>query len=157
MHKPAVGLDQCDLFTDLNPMELQEVTKLTTKTSYHPGDVIAELDNDIPEIFVVLYGTVDIVSLKGVSLYHASTGEMFGESAAVRGLRKTGRAVAREECQVLSLPLNHLDNIGIENPGIVKAIEKNIMHSLAVRLARMQKLVELLKSELARAVKRQGE
>ncbi len=152
MSKALWGLDRIDLFKGLNAMELREIAKIVSKIRYGKGDVIIEEENS-REVYVLLTGSVDIVSQAGVPLYRVTKGEAFGELALVRAIRRTARAVCREESWVLVLNINHLEAQGEEQPVIFRTVTANIIQSLGVKLTRANKLIELLKSELARALK----
>ncbi len=152
MAKALWGLDRLDLFKGLNAMEMQEVAKIVSKVRYIKGDVIAEEENS-REVFVLIDGSVDIMSQAGVPLYRISKSEAFGELALVSSLRRTARAVCREDSWILVMNINHLETIGDEHPEIFRIVTGNIVHSLGIKLARANKLIELLKTELARALK----
>ncbi len=152
MAKALWGLDKLDIFKGLNAMEMQEVSKIVSKVRYAKGDIIAEEENS-REVFVLIDGSVDIMSQAGVPLYRISKGEAFGELAMVASLRRTARAVCREDSWIMVMNINHLESIGEEHPGIFRIVSGNIVQSLGVKLARANKLIELLKTELARALK----
>jgi CRP-like cAMP-binding protein len=152
MAKALWGLDKLDLFKGLNAMEMQEVAKIVSKVRYTKGDVIAEEENS-REVFVLIDGSVDIMSQAGVPLYRISKSEAFGELALVSSLRRTARAVCREDSWILVMNINHLETIGNEHPEIFRTVTGNIVQSLGIKLARANKLIELLKTELARALK----
>ncbi|MBN1292530.1 MAG: cyclic nucleotide-binding domain-containing protein [Candidatus Latescibacteria bacterium] len=154
MSKAIWGLEKLELFNNLNPMELQEVTKIVNKTCYHKGDIITDQDNKLRDVFVLSEGSVDIVSLKGIPLYRISKGEIFGELAMISSLKRTAVAIAREESWVMVLNMNHIERLGEEYPEIYNKISQNLVHSLGVKLARANKLIELLKTELAKALKK---
>jgi len=152
MAKALWGLDKLDLFKGLNAMEMQELSKIVSKVRYVKGDIIAEEENS-REVFVLIDGSVDIMSQSGVPLYRISKSEAFGELSLVASLRRTARAVCREDCWILVMNINHLETIGDEHPEIVRIVSGNIVQSLGVKLARANKLIELLKTELARTLK----
>ena len=154
MSKAIWGLEKLDLFNNLNPMELREVVKIINKVSYQKGDIISDQDNRSRDVYVLTEGNVDIVSLKGIPLYRISKGEIFGEFAMLSTVKRTAIAVAREESLVIVLNMNHMESLGEEQPEILKKINQNLVHSLGVKLARANKLIEILKTELAKALKK---
>jgi len=154
MSKAMWGLDKLDLFASLNPMELQEIMKIANKVFFHKGDIITDRDNKTRDVFVLVDGSVDIVSLKGVPLYRVSKGEVFGELAMISTIKRSAVAVAREESWVVVLNMNHLEHLGEEYPDIYTKVTKNLVLSLGVKLTRANKLIELLKEELTKAIKK---
>lgn len=154
MSKAIWGLEKLELFNNLNPMELQEVVKIANKVCYRKGDVISDKDNKSRDVYVLTEGSVDIVSLNGVPLYRISKGEIFGEFAMISSIKRTAAAVAREDTWVIVLNMNHIERLGEEHPEIHNKITKNLVYSLGVKLARANKLIELLKSELTKALKK---
>jgi CRP-like cAMP-binding protein len=147
------GLEKLELFNGLNPGELQLIGKIINKVMYSKGDVIAEKGNKSRDVFVLLEGRVDIVSLNGIPLYRISKGESFGELALVPNLKRTAVAVAREDSWVLIININHLESFSLENHEIFSKVYTNLVTSLGVKLARANKLIELLKGELAKSIK----
>ncbi len=153
MTKTIWGLDKFDLFKGLNAMEMQEVTKISSKSNYKKGDIITDVNNKTRDVFVLIEGRVDIVSLNGISLYRVSNGETFGEMAVVPNIKRTAVAITREESWVAIMNMNHLEALGEQFPEIHKKVYKSIVHSLGIKLARSNKLIELLKSELTKSLK----
>ena len=105
---------------------------------------------------MLIKGRVDIISLNGAPLYRISRGETFGELALIPRLKRTAVAVAREDSILLILNMNHLDALGEEHPHIRQTIGINITNSLGIKLARANKLIELLKSELAKTLRKES-
>lgn len=153
MSKAAWGLDKFDLFKGLNAMEIQEVAKISNKVHFNKNDIIASETDFTRDIFVLIDGSVEIISLNGVPLYRISSGEIFGELALVPNIKRTAVALSREDSWVLVMNINHLEKLGEEYPDIYKKISKNLVTSLGTKLARANKLIELLKTELSKALK----
>ena len=95
-----------------------------------------------------------IISLNGIQLYRISKGEIFGELALVPNLKRTAIAVAREDSWIFEMNINHLESFGDEHPDVYQNINTNIVNSLGIKLARANKLIELLKSELAKNLRK---
>ena len=154
MSKAIWGQGKFDLFNNLNPMELQELTKIVNKVCFQKGDIITDQDNKSRDVYVLMEGSVNIISLKGIPLYRVTKGEAFGELAMIGGIQRTAVAVAREESWILIVNMNHLESLGDEYPDIYHTISKNLVRSIGIKLARANKLIELLKEELTKAIKR---
>lgn len=134
-------------------MELQEIAKIARKVRFGRSEIISGQDGESRNVFVLIDGSVDIVSLNGVPLYRVATGETFGELAMVPGLKRTARAVSRDDSWVVVLNMAHLESLGEEFPSILRTVSDNIVRSLGIKLARANKLIELLKSELGKALR----
>ena len=152
MSKAMWGLDKLDIFKGLNAMEMQEIAKIVSKVRYGKGDVVAEQDNT-RDVYMLIDGSVDIVSLGGVPLYRISKNEVFGELALVSSIKRSAVAVCREDCWIMVMNINHLEKLGEEFPGIYRTVFLNLVQSLGIKLARANKLIELLKTELGKALK----
>ena len=152
MSKALWGLDKLDLFKGLNAMEMQEIAKIASKVRFAKGDVVADQNNN-RDVYVLIDGEVDIVSLGGVPLYRISKNEMFGELAIVPSLKRTAVAACREDSWILVMNVNHLEQLGEEYPDIYRTVFLNLVQSLGIKLARANKLIELLKTELGKALK----
>ena len=153
MTKPIWGIEKFDLFKGIKPMELHEITKITTKVSFEKGDIITDVNKTSRDVYVLISGRVEIVSLSGVSLYRVSTGETFGEMAIVPNIKRTAVAIAREQSWILIMNIHHLETLGEEFPEIFKKVYNNLVNSLGIKLARANKLIELLKKELTKLTK----
>ena len=153
MTKAIWGLEKFDIFKGLNAMEIQEVSKISNKVFFQKGEIITDLINESRDVYVLIQGRVDIISVQGVSLYRISLGETFGELALVPNIKRTGLATAREETWILILNINHLEALGDGFPDIYKKVYINLVRSLGIKLARANKLIELLKTELTKSLK----
>jgi len=153
MEKKVWGLVKLDLCNGLNAMEMQEISKITNKFNFQKGDIITDVNNKSRDVYVLIEGRVDIVSLNGVSLYRVSNGEIFGELAVVPNVKRTAVAIAREESWVLLMNFNHLEALGKQFPDVYTKVYQNIILSLGIKLARANKLIELLKTELTKSLK----
>ena len=153
MSKTAWGLDKFDLFKGLNAMEIQEVAKISNKVHFNKDEIIASETDVTRDIFILIVGSVEIISFNGVPLYRIAPGEIFGELALVPNLKRTAVALAREDSWVLVMNINHLEKLGEEYPGIYKIISNNLVTSIGIKLARANKLIELLKTELSKTLK----
>jgi len=156
MAKGLYKLDKLDLCKSLNAMEIQEIGKISSKVCYEKGDIISDMNNKSRDVYVLIEGQVDIISLHGVSLYRVSNGEIFGELALVPNIKRTAVAIARAESWVLVININHLEALGEESPAVYKKVYQNIVLSLGIKLARANKLIELLKTELSKSLKNKG-
>jgi len=153
MAKATWGLDKLDMFKGLNAMEMQEVAKITNKVHFNKNDIIAGETDVSRDIYVLIDGSVEIISLNGVPLYRISTGEIFGELALVPDIKRTAIALSREDSWVLVMNMHHLEKLGEEYPDVYKKVSNNLVKSLGTKLARANKLIELLKTELGKALK----
>lgn len=149
----AYRVEKLEICRNLNAMEIQEISKITTKVCYQKGDIITDVNNRSRDVFVLIDGRVDVMSLHGVSLYRVSNGEIFGELALVENVKRSAVAIAREESWVLILNINHLESLGEEYPAIFRKVYNNIIQSLGIKLARANKLIELLKTELSKTIR----
>lgn len=154
MAKGIWGLEKFDLFKGLNPNELQEISKIVNKTHFKKSDIITDQSNKSSDVFLLIEGSVDIISLNGVQLYRISKGEVFGELALVPNLKRTAIGIARDDSWILVMNINHLESFGEENPDVYRKISTNLVNSLGVKLARANKLIELLKTELAKNIRK---
>ncbi len=153
MSKAIWGLEKFSLFNGLTANDIQAVTQITEKVIYEKGDIITDQISKSPNLFLLIEGNVDIISPSGMQLYRIAAGETFGELALAEHLKRTAIAVARTKSVILVLNMNYLDSLGQEYPEVYKTLTKNIVNSLGVKLARANKLIELLKTEIAKNVK----
>ena len=150
MAKAIWGLEKFSLFKGLNPNEIQSISQIVSKVPYKKGDIITDQSSKSRDVYILIEGRVDIISLNGIQLYRISSGETFGELAMVPNLKRTAVAVAREDSWIIVLNINHLESFSNEYPEIYENVSKNIVNSLGIKLARANKLIELLKTELTK-------
>jgi len=153
MSKSPYRIDKLDICRGLTAMDVQEISKISSKVCYKKGDIITDATNKSRDVYVLIDGLVDIMSLHGISLYRVSNGEIFGELAMVPNIKRSAIAIARMESWVLIVNINHLESLGEQFPDIYRKVYHNIIQSLGVKLARANKLIELLKTELTRSLK----
>ncbi|MCD6308312.1 MAG: cyclic nucleotide-binding domain-containing protein [Candidatus Latescibacteria bacterium] len=154
MSKSPYRIDKLDICKGLTAMDIQEIMKISTKVCYRKGDIITDASNKSRNVYVLIDGDVDIMSMHGVSLYRVSNGEIFGELAMVPNIKRSAVAVARSESWVFVVNINHLETLGEQYPDIYRKVYHNIIQSLGIKLARANKLIELLKTELTRSLKK---
>ena len=155
MSKAIWGLEKFGLFKGLNPNDIQAVSQIVAKRSYRKGDIITDQSNKSRDVYILMRGRVDIISLKGIPLYRITNGEAFGELAMIPGIKRTAVAVAREDSILVHLNINHLESFGEENPAVYRKVTDNIFNSLGIKLAKANKLIELLKDELSKSMQKQ--
>jgi len=153
MAKAMWGLEKFSLFKGLTPNDIQAITQIAVKSIFNTGDIITDQNAKSRELYLLIDGKVDIISPGGIQLYRITTGETFGELALAKNIKRTAIAVARQKSVILVINMNHLDSFGVEYPEIYNVLTNNIVNSLGVKLARANKLIELLKSEIAKNVK----
>jgi len=154
--KALWGLDRLDLFRGLNALELQEIAKITNTVRYASGETVTDSGGESRDVYVLLDGNVDIISLNGVPLYRIAPGETFGELALLSNLRRTACALSRDDSWILILNIGHLEKLGEVHPDIYKKVSGNLVRSLGIKLARANKLIELLKTELSKVMRNRG-
>ncbi|HEX2999090.1 MAG TPA: hypothetical protein VHR86_02480, partial [Armatimonadota bacterium] len=73
MSKALWKLEKLDLFRGLNAMELQEVARIATKVRYNRGDPVISGNSD-RDVYVLIEGSVEVVSSGNVPLYRVTRG-----------------------------------------------------------------------------------
>jgi CRP-like cAMP-binding protein len=147
------GAEKLDLFKNLNAMEMQEITKISKKVFFKKAEIISDIQMKSRDVYTLIDGRVDIVSLGGISLYRITNNEIFGELAIVPNVKRTAIAIAGEDSWILILNINHLEALREENPEIYRKVYENLVRSLGIKLARANKLIELLKAELSKSLR----
>lgn len=154
MAKAIWGLEKYDLFKGLTASDIQTVTQIANKITFNKGTIITDQDCKSRDLFLLIEGKVDVISPNGIQLYRVTAGETFGELALAQNLKRTAIAVAREKSVILIINMNYLESLGVEYPEIYQTLSDNIVNSLGIKLARANKLIELLKSELSKNMKK---
>ena len=112
--------------------------------SYSGGELIFAEDEPSGEVFMILEGRVRVI--KRVRLVERDitilkTGDMFGESALVRGFRRPASAVALGECKVLAFRADDFEALLREQPEIALKLVGQLVRRLHVSEERIENMM----------------
>src|SRR5262245_52087936 len=111
--QPAVPFDRRTLagiavLSGLTPAERAELEAACTWRRYRHGERLFERGSSSNEVFLIVEGSVSIVSASAtgpdVNLARAGAGELIGEMAAIDGLPRSASVAATEDSLVAVLP-----------------------------------------------------
>ncbi len=89
--------------------------------AYTGGEMIFVEDDEALEVFMVVQGRVRLIKkvrLVERDIVVLKTGDVFGESALLRGSRHPCSAVALGDCQVLAFEATHFEDLMREQPDV---------------------------------------
>ncbi len=144
--------------TDLDPTARSEDTGYVVRRSfereYAAGEVIYEIGDDSPVLYVIQAGQVELMR-DGADgprpVAHHGAGDFFGEMGALAGRPRSTRAVAASDARVLALDRETFEGMCSERPEIAL----RMIRRLAARLTDLeQRLTALGADDLLRPVVR---
>lgn len=119
-------LARVDLFTDLNPDELERVASAASERELRRGDVLFSEDDESSELFVVLSGRIAMAkkSIDGRESVLAlmETDDVFGDMPLFDGLGRSTDARALEASTVLAIPYEPVKEIYDARPALLWSV-----------------------------------
>ncbi len=134
------------LFVGMSVYQIKKTIVLSAVSDYEEGEHIIEEDKTDRAMYVLLSGTVDVVTeVEGGEAHFIETlqpGAVFGEAGFVVGVKRTASVIARDAVQVLKLdPEKTADSLKLY-PGIAARLHRNISRILGERLASVHEILE---------------
>lgn len=141
-------LSHISLFVDLAPDEIREISGIVKWHDVPSGETIFDQENDTLEVYCVVEGAVRIMTIVGereVTLAEISSGNVFGEIAAIDGLPRSAKAVASGNSVLASIAGTSFIKIMLKYPSIaVKIIQRlaRVVRGLDKRVTTLSTLTE---------------
>jgi CRP-like cAMP-binding protein len=121
----AAFLKSAPLFAALEGEELAALAEIAIETSYAPGEVIFEENQEAHHLYIVLQGKVEVFHrLQGHerALAHLGEKECFGEMAILDNQPRSASVRAEEATTVLKIDRDSFHELIMERPQIAFAI-----------------------------------
>ena len=138
----ARTLDSLRSVSILRSLDTDTLRCLETAQEIHraPGDVLVHEGEAVHQFWILLEGSIKIVESgpdgREMTLHVLDRGETFGEVALLTGIAPTVSMVAAQPCELLQLSEENFWALMTSCPEVRKAI----LHIMAQRLAKMQKI-----------------
>jgi CRP-like cAMP-binding protein len=110
------GLALCDDET------LLEIVGDSVNLRWQAGEPIFERGSDSDALFVVLGGSVRVLTGEGSEVARLGAGEYFGEIAMLLGVPHRNDVVAAEDTELMVVPKERVDALFAANPGLAERI-----------------------------------
>ncbi len=131
-------LKKCDLFRNLNDVQLGEIEKMCTQEIFEPGTIICKQDKKGEKTYVVEDGLVGIIlevgPLSQRQVQSASKYDVFGWSAMIEPFRYTATVKAIKKTTALAFNGKNLHDLYISQPEISCLISRGLISVVARRL-----------------------
>jgi CRP/FNR family transcriptional regulator, cyclic AMP receptor protein len=132
------------LFTNLEPAQLQSLSRAATARRFHSGEAIFRESDPADQFFVIVHGSVkvfvDSPDGREVVLTHLQTGEFFGEMALLEGETRSASVTAVTDSEVVALSRD--DFLGALAADF--ALTTKVLQALSARLRRANEVIESL-------------
>jgi GNAT superfamily N-acetyltransferase len=132
------------LFQDLSDSEIALIRSICREREYDAGEVVFRAREPSKDLYIVLSGTVEIISDDDSSRKIAvfSMGEAFGEMALLDKEPRSAGAVCKEPCTLLSIAYGDFHHIMENQPELGKKVIQNLARSLSRRLRNVDHTLE---------------
>ena len=118
----VIFLKKTLLFSSLETDELRTIALIIRQDKYKRGEQIVRENDFGDSLFVIKEGCVDIVKkvneARSIKLAELRVGDCFGEMALFDAELRSASVYAKEDCVLLNLKNEDLNDILIENPTI---------------------------------------
>lgn len=147
---PLAGIKELQ---NLSPAELEAVAVYCRWHRYAAGKVILRHQDD--SIFFIVQGMAQVIyySREGheVILYDLSSGDMFGELAAIDGHTRSATVIAKKDSVLASLPTQSFLDLAYSNKEVYLAVLKRLTGQVRHLIDRVYSLSTLKVSDRIRA------
>lgn len=137
-HTTEEILHQIYLFSSFSMDELAKIAEKTKYKVLEQGDAVYQEGNDAKAFYVVMYGTLKILTSteKGddVNVTTIATGDHFGEFPFLDQGKRAGTVEAMERCELLEIPFDHLQHILDGDKELALKFYKGITNYLVKRM-----------------------
>ncbi|MGD9200800.1 MAG: cyclic nucleotide-binding domain-containing protein [Chitinispirillia bacterium] len=141
----VIFLKKTHLFSSLETDELRTIALIIKQDLYKRGEQIVRENDYGDSLFVIKEGSVDIVKkvseAKSIKLAELRVGDCFGEMALFDAELRSASVYAREDCVLLNLRSDDINDILIDNPTIAIEFIKIFVKRLRKANAGIEKLM----------------
>ncbi|PJZ70540.1 cAMP-binding protein [Leptospira perolatii] len=131
-------LKQIYLFSNFSVDELSKIAEKTKYKVLEQGDALYQEGNEAKAFYVVMYGTLKILTAteKGddVNVTTIATGDHFGEFPFLDQGKRAGTVEAMERCELLEIPFDHLQRVLDADKDLALKFYKGITTYLVKRM-----------------------
>jgi CRP-like cAMP-binding protein len=128
------------LLDNLSEEEKALVGQICDLHSFSAGETIIQEGDTGNAMFLVREGRAEARKRLDADNYKflktLLPGDMFGEMAFLGGAARSATVVAQEDCRVLEMPRDKIDQLAAENPSLGVKLYRTIACELAARLQR---------------------
>jgi CRP/FNR family cyclic AMP-dependent transcriptional regulator len=143
-------LCNCELFTGLDNLELEQITAVAEKETYGAGDLICIERELADRLFILCQGSVQVhIQLRSplepdgeMIIEEVEPGRIFGWSSLVKQQRFTASARALEPVTVLAIKAHDLNVLFDRNAHIGFVVMKQLAEVIASRLRHTREVCE---------------
>ena len=122
------------LLSSLTDLERETFKKKSQLKEFDAGRSIVEQGDLNTKVFFILEGTAHVLNYsesgRGITYAALSSGDMFGEMAAIDGLPRSAWVCSITHCKVICLPGKDFIELVIGNPNMALAVLKKLSFNL---------------------------
>lgn len=147
-HNIVAALQKVPLFADLSPTQLKRVLIICKQECHEPGTRLCTLGADSDRMFVLLSGSVDILSASGATLVHEEAITTIGEAGVLTGEARSATVIAASEVSAMAISRRSFVQLVQEDPSLAVRLYRNVMMILRQKLVVSNRRIdELLQAE----------
>jgi CRP-like cAMP-binding protein len=131
------SLSKIPLFFGLEPNELRVVLSLCEPVDYEQGDTIFNQDDPSHNMYILLSGSVYIVTERSGIIATLNPCDIFGEIGLITQRTRSASALAKTDCRLFRIDHVEFNFLAGKNPRISAILMRNISTNLANHVVRM--------------------
>ena len=137
-------LKKVPFFEGLSPSQVKLLLDICRAKAVPKEDQLCCAGEPSTRMFVVLKGTVSIMTAEGSTLLTEEAITTIGETGALTGERRSVTVLALTDCNVLEINRVSLMDLLKNDPGLASRIYRNVMMSLRRKLITANKKIDSL-------------
>jgi CRP-like cAMP-binding protein len=142
------SLQKLQLFVDLSPPQIKRMVSACRQESFEAGAVLCHAGRDSDRMFIIVSGSVDILSSSDTQLAHETAVTTIGETGLLSGETRAATVRVRAAASALVIHKRPLQQLMQDDSGLAIRLYRNAMVLVRKKLiAADQRLERVLRSE----------
>ncbi|MEW6753325.1 MAG: cyclic nucleotide-binding domain-containing protein [Candidatus Latescibacterota bacterium] len=135
-------LQKLDLFQDLSPSQLKVVFGLCQQEVYEEGQLLCKAGADSEKIFILLSGSVRVLTPRGALLVTEEAVTTVGEAGVLTGEKRAATVVADTVVTALSIARRPLTRLMQQDAGLAIRLYRNVLLMVRQKLIAADQRIE---------------
>ncbi len=131
------SLSKIPLFFGLGPKELKVVLSLCKSVNFRQGDTIFSEGDPSHNMYILLSGTVYIVTERNGIIANLNPCDIFGEIGLITQRTRSASVLAKTDCRLFRIDHVEFNFLAGRSPRISSILMRNISTNLANHVVRM--------------------
>lgn len=135
-------LQKLPLFQDLSPSQLKLLFKLCSQESYQRDEMLCRAGGDSDRMFILLAGTVEVRTEKGMALVQETAVTTIGEAGMLTGEQRSASVVAVAPVTALAIQRRPLMRLMQQDATMAIQLYRNVLLMVRQKLIAADRRIE---------------